>query len=295
MDKKQALVVGIGEILWDVFEDRKTLGGAPANFAYHASRLGAEGVAVSAIGNDALGDAVLDALSGKALKTQFQRVSQATGTVRITLDEKGVARYEFPSDVAWDNLEFTDALKHLAQRTDAVCFGTLAQRAPRTRATIRAFVNAMPESSRRIFDINLRQNFYSENLIRESLAFADMLKLNDDELRVLAPFFGFSGTENFESLREGFFEEIFTEFPRLKTLALTCGAHGSYAATRDGKRSFVPSDPATCVVDTVGAGDAFTATFVLEILAGKSLPEAHQRAAQVAEWVCSRAGAMPEN
>lgn len=294
MDKRPPIVVGIGEILWDIFEDRKTLGGAPANFAYHATQQGAEGIAVSAIGDDAAGDAILSTLAGKSLKTEFQRVPQATGSVHITLDANGVAHYRFPPDVAWDNLAFSDSLKLLAQRCDAACFGTLAQRAPRSRASILAFFDAMPKTALRVFDVNLRQNFYSELCIRESLTRADILKINEEEMATLAAFFALPENTDFDTRRKRFSATLFAEFSSLKIILLSCGAHGSYAIPRNGEVSFIPSDPETRIVDTVGAGDSFTATFTVARLAGKSVSEAHRQAVRVAEFVCSQAGAMPE-
>ena len=189
MSKK--IVIGIGEILWDVFGEEKRLGGAPANFAHHASQTGAEGVAVSAVGDDALGDAIFAELAGKTLRAEFQRVSGVpTGTVAVSLDASGSARYAFPSDSAWDHLAFTERLRDLAARADAVCFGTLMQRSETSRGTVRAFLRATPENALRVFDANLRADFYSEKLVRESLALANVLKINEDELRVLGGFFG---------------------------------------------------------------------------------------------------------
>lgn len=291
MEKRSPVVVGIGEILWDIFERRKTLGGAPANFAYHATQAGADGIVVSAIGKDTLGDEILSVLAKKRLHTDLQRVEQATGTVIISLDGDGIANYAFPENTAWDNLKFSDSLRALARKADAVCFGTLAQRAPHSRATIRAFLEAMPQHALRIFDANLRQNFYSETLVRESLATANILKINEDELEILSDFFV---GKHFSTERNCFCAAVFAAFPQLRFVVLTCGARGSYVFSRSGENSFVPASPSAKIVDTVGAGDAFTATFAVAMLAGKPFAEAHRLAAQVAEFVCSRAGAMPE-
>ncbi len=291
--KSPKLVVGLGEILWDIFESRKTLGGAPANFAYHASRAGAEGMAISAIGRDALGDAVVALLAEKQLPALLQRNDRDTGTVRVSLDAGGSARYVFPPDVAWDNLAFTDELRRVAATCDAAAFGTLAQRSEMSRNTIRAFLNAMPPEALRVFDVNLRQHFYSETLVRESLALADVLKINESELAVLAGYFLPKTDGDFHAQKDAFFEIVFAAFPRLRYIVLSCGAEGSFAATRDGERSFIPADKTIRVVDTVGAGDAFTAAFTVAVLDGKSLYEAHRLAAERAGFVCSRAGAMP--
>lgn len=291
--KSPKLVVGIGEILWDIFESGKTLGGAPANFAYHASRAGAEGLAISAIGRDTLGDDIVALLEEKPLPALLQRNEQNTGTVRVSLDAGGSARYVFPPNVAWDNLAFTDELRQVAATCDAAAFGTLAQRSEASRTSIRAFLNAMPPEALRVFDVNLRQHFYSEALIRESLALADVLKINESELTVLAEYFIPENDGAFHAQKDAFLEAVFTAFPRLRYIVLSCGAEGSFAATREGERSFVPADKTIRVVDTVGAGDAFTATFTVAALEGKNLSEAHHLAAARAEFVCSRAGAMP--
>lgn len=294
MNHRKPVIVGIGEILWDVFESGKKLGGAPANFAFHATQLGARGVAVSAIGNDALGDEIASALEKKQICSDLQRVEYATGTVKISLDANGIADYVFPKNTAWDNLKFSDSLKALARETDAVCFGTLAQRAQRSRTTIRAFLDSMPPKALRVFDVNLRQDFYSEALVRESLAFANILKINENELETLSAFFIGKTGDRFSEKCERFCATLFVAFPHLRFIALTCGAQGSYVFSRDGKNSFVPASPEAKIVDTVGAGDSFTAAFTVAILAEKPLAEAHRLAEKVAESVCSRAGAMPE-
>ena len=289
---QKKIVIGIGEILWDVFDSQKILGGAPANFAYHAAHAGAEGIAVSAVGNDELGDEIVRTLRKENLPAILQRCEKATGTVRVSLDSAGVADYCFPPDVAWDNLVFTDELRSLAQSGAAAAFGTLARRAPRSRETIRAFLDAMPETALRVCDINLRRNFYSEELLRESAQLADILKVNESELAVLGKFFLKDEPQITPAKSEPFFRKMFGEFPRLKYIVLTCGADGSLIETRNGERSFVPADKTIPVVDTVGAGDAFIATFTVEILNGKTLREAHLRSAKRADFVCSRSGAM---
>lgn len=289
--EERKIVVGIGEILWDVFDTQKTLGGAPANFAYHASKAGVEGITVSAIGNDTLGDEIVRTLREKKLRFSLQRCGLPTGTVRISLDDNGVARYFFPPDVAWDNLVFSDELRILAQSCAAAAFGTLSQRSHRSRETIRAFLSAMPESALRVCDVNLRQNFYTEQLIRESLALADILKINETELAILGTFF-LNEKNVAPAQSEAFFRKMFSEFPRLKYIILTCGADGSITGTRSGECSCVPADKTIRIADTVGAGDAFTATFTTEIINGKTLREAHRRAAARADFVCSRRGAM---
>lgn len=287
------VVIGLGEILWDIFDGRKTLGGAPANFAYHARCAGAEGIVVSAIGNDPLGDAIESLLREKHLENRLQRCDNATGSVRITLSSDGVAHYVFPPDVAWDNIDFTESLRALAQSADAAAFGTLAQRSLHSRRSIRAFLEAMPENALRVCDLNLRQNFYSEKIIRDSLALADILKINEEELSVLETLFALPQQSGIRERCESFFRNVFPEFPSLRYAVITLGADGSIAGTRNGERSFIPAKKDLSVVDTVGAGDSFTATFTVALLCGKPPAEAHRLASERSEFVCSRPGAMP--
>lgn len=282
-------VVGLGEVLWDVFPDGKRLGGAPANFAFHAAGQGCSGLVVSAVGEDSLGAEIVSFLKQKNLPALLPRVPEATGTVRVTTDSAGVASYVFAENCAWDNIPFSPETETAARRCAAVCFGSLAQRNPRSRETIRRFLDSVPVSALRIFDVNLRGGFYSESVLKNSLERCSILKLNGDEAPVVASLFGM----NLRS-REVFFEKLFEAFPDLKIIILTLGEAGSVAAARSGEYSSLPADAQVRVVDTVGAGDAFTAGFVAALLRGEDLREAHRRAAALAGFVCSRAGAMPE-
>ena len=175
------LIVGIGEILWDVLPEGKKLGGAPSNFAYHVSQLGLASCVASAIGGDALGQEAAGTLDGKQVTHLLQRVDFPTGTVQVELDARGVPRYDIRTGVAWDNIPYTDALDALAERTRAVCFGSLAQRSPVSQETIARFLDRMPDDGDRyrIFDINLRQDFYTKEVIERSLAKCNVLKKND--------------------------------------------------------------------------------------------------------------------
>ena len=275
-------IVGIGEALWDCLPEGRKLGGAPANFAYHVAQFGWHSVVVSAVGNDALGDEILQVFRDVKLDSHISRVEQPTGTVQVTLSKDGIPSYEICEDVAWDNIPWTEELAALAARTRAVCFGSLAQR----RQTIMHFLASMEEDTERICDINLRQHFYTLDVIEESLRHATMLKLNDEEIVVLAELLGLGGSTE-EQCRQ-----ILNRYPRLRLLVLTCGAIGSYVFSTD-ETSYIET-PRVSVADTVGAGDSFTATFVASILAGASVGEAHRKAVAVSAYVCTQQGAMPK-
>lgn len=279
-------IVGIGEALWDCLPDGRKLGGAPANFAYHVGQFGWESAVVSAVGNDALGDEILQVFDEVKLSYHIARVGWPTGTVQVTLSQEGIPSYEICEDVAWDNIPWTDELSALALRTKAVCFGSLAQRSQVSRKTIMQFIASMSDDTERIFDINLRQHFYSLDVIEESLRCTTILKLNDEEIVVVAKLLGLSGTE------EEVCRQILVRYPRLRMIILTCGAVGSYVFTPD-ETSYIET-PKVIVADTVGAGDSFTATFVAKILAGASVREAHSKAVAVSAYVCTQHGAMPE-
>lgn len=279
-------IVGLGEVLWDVLPEGKQLGGAPANFAYHVSQFGHDALAISAVGNDALGDETLEALNARHLQHLMPRVDYPTGTVQVTLDDDGIPTYVIREGVAWDNIPFTAELEDVAQNTRAVCFGSLAQRSPVSRATIQAFLNAMPKDSLKIFDINLRQNFYNKEIIREALTACNILKINDEELVLIGRLFEHPGLdiENKCWLLLGKYN--------LDMLVLTCGVNGSYVFT-PGSVSFQET-PTVEVADTVGAGDSFTGIFVSSLLAGKSIEESHRLAVDVSAYVCTCKGAMPK-
>ena len=278
-------VVGIGEILWDMLPQGKQLGGAPANFAYHVCRLGGNGWAVSAISDDPLGNEINEILSTKNLHTALAEVSAPTGTVQVTLDAAGVPSYDITENVAWDMIPFTPALEEMAKETEAVCFGTLAQRSEISRNTIMKFISFMPADSLKVYDINLRQNYYSEEIISRSLEVSDILKINDEELETVSALFGLEGsqTERCRALIERF---------SLKLVILTKGEKGSEVVTALAEHSVVPGKIE--VADTVGAGDAFTAAFVVSYLRGESLAEAHEKAGEVSSYVCTKSGAMPD-
>jgi fructokinase len=280
-------VVGLGEVLWDVLPEGKKLGGAPANFAYHAGQfLGMDNtIAVSALGEDKLADETIEALREHGLNDLLPRVPYPTGTVQVQLDEQGIPTYDIKENVAWDNIPFDDDIAQIARNCRAVCFGSLAQRNVVSRETIQKFLDATPDDCLKIFDINLRQQFYTQEILRESFQRCNILKINDEELVLIGRMFGYPGLdiENKCWLILGKYN--------LDMLVLTCGTNGSYVFT-PGHVSFQET-PKVKVADTVGAGDSFTGSFVGSILNGKSVPEAHRTAVQVSAYVCTQNGAMP--
>lgn len=278
-------VIGLGEALWDMLPEGKKLGGAPANFAYHARQFGEEGLAVSAIGHDPLGEELVGQLEEHGLPYHLARVEYPTGTVQVSLDAQGVPQYEIKTDVAWDNIPFDGELRALAADCKAVCYGSLAQRSPVSRATIQAFLKATPVNCLKVFDINLRQSFYTKEVLEESFRSCDILKINDEELVVISRLFDIPGL--------GLDEKCWFIYKQygLKMLILTCGTNGSYVFYEGGMSYQVT--PKVVVADTVGAGDSFTGSFIGSILQGKSVPVAHETAVKVSAFVCTQAGAMP--
>lgn len=283
MERKK-VIVGIGELLWDMLPSGKAIGGAPANFAYHAGRLGEEGWVVSAVGDDALGHEILDVLDEKRLHSLVAMVDKPTGTVQVSLDDAGVPTYSIVEDVAWDHIPFTPKMQDLASRADAVCFGSLVQRNG-SRASVLKFLEAVPASALKVFDINLRQHFYTPEILRKSLEIADVLKINDEEIVTLSEMFGL-GSDPREACRK-----LIGQYS-LRFVLLTKGARGSEVISPD---EVIPQGVGKVdVVDTVGAGDAFTAAFTVAYLRGDSLADAQKLAGEVTAYVCSHKGAMPE-
>ncbi|WP_290089847.1 carbohydrate kinase family protein [Muribaculum intestinale] len=281
------IVVGMGEALWDVLPEGKKIGGAPANFAYHVSQFGLPSCVVSAVGDDALGKEITENFTSKGLNQLIAEVPYPTGTVQVEIDPAGVPQYEIKENVAWDNIPYTARLEQLAERTKAVCFGSLAQRNVVSRNTINRFFDAMPRTadSLVVFDVNLRQGFYNKEIICNSMKRCNILKINDEELVTVSRMFGYPGID----LQDKCW--ILLGKYNLKMLILTCGINGSYVFT-PGNVSFQPT-PKVEVADTVGAGDSFTAAFIASILKGKSVQEAHSLAVQTSAYVCTKKGAMP--
>ncbi len=280
-------VVGIGELLWDVLPEGKKLGGAPANFAYITRLLGDAGAVASRVGSDTLGEEALAQLAAVGVETKHvqQDATHSTGVVKVEF-AGGQPHYEICEGVAWDFLEWTPQWHELAQTVDAVCFGSLAQRSPSARDTVRKFVQATREESVRIFDVNLRQKFFSAQILAESIRLADVVKLNHEELPQIVALLGLpmgSEAENAQRLRRAM---------ELKLVCVTRGNAGSLIVSEDE----VSAHPGLCVTvaDTIGAGDAFTAGLVHQYLRGASLAQMNETANRTGSWVASRAGAMPK-
>lgn len=280
-------VVGIGEVLWDVLPEGKKLGGAPANFACHVSRFGLNGLVISAVGKDKLGDEIINVFNQKRLEYQLEKTDFPTGTVEVTLDNAGIPQYDIKENVAWDNIPFTEEIRMIASHTRAACFGSLAQRSQNSRRSINAFLDSMPDSedSLKVFDINLRQNFYSEEIVQESLSKCNILKINDEELLIVKDLLSLRGRSQEELCNE------LMALGNLRMLILTCGTKGSMVFSQEGIS--VLGTPTVQVADTVGAGDSFTAAFISSLIKGKTVREAHQTAVNVSAYVCTQQGAMP--
>ena len=281
------VVVGAGEVLWDVFPDSEHFGGAPTNVAVHAAALGAEAWLVSAVGRDARGETALARLERGGVQRAAVAVlaDHPTGIVRVSLDSAGQPGYAIASGSAWDHIPWSAIIAQVAERADAICFGSLAQRAPLSRATICRAVAATRRSAWRLFDVNLRQPYDDAGVVTASLELANAVKLNDEELPVVARMCGLGTAPQADQLRA-----LCDRF-QLRLAALTRGASGATLVTPDDFSEVAA--PRTTVADTVGAGDAFTATLLVGILAGRALNEVNERANAVAAYVCSQPGATP--
>lgn len=285
MDHK---IVGIGDVLWDCLPEGRKIGGAPANFAYYMSQFGYDSLLVSAVGNDPLGKEITDVLNKKSLDHFLEYPGYPTGTVKIEVDDKGVPAYEIVEDVAYDYIPYTSRLDAIARKCTVACFGSMTQRNPVSRNTIRKFLESMPqtEDTWKVFDINLRQNFYDKEIIEESLRLCNVFKINDEEFETVKKMFGYAGESYEETCRK-----IISDW-NLKFLILTCGTNGSYICSSS-EESFMET-PEVDVADTVGAGDSFIATFMAYILKGATIAQAHEQAVRVSAYVCTQFGGMCE-
>ncbi len=277
---------GLGEVLFDVFKEGPKIGGAPANFAYHANKLGLESCVISAVGEDELGELAIKLLKEKGLKLEIQKVNKPTGYVQVVVDAQGMPTYKFADDTAYDNLQANEQFLALASKIQVCCFGSLAQRNKVSQESILKFLQHMPQDLRlRVFDVNLRSNFFNEKTIFESLIECEIFKCNDEELPVLMKLLDVSGSTELDFYRY------------LNTLGIygfiyTCGAQSSSVFIND-EYSTLPT-PKVQALSTVGAGDSFTATIIALLLKGKDLKTAHKLACEVSAFVCTKEGAMPE-
>ncbi len=281
-------IVGLGEALWDELPEGRKIGGAPANFAYHASQFGYNSLVASAIGKDELGDELLESFDKIGLKYHIDRVKFPTGRVSIELDVDGAPLYNIRRDAAWDNIPFNAELERIASQTKVLFFGSLAQRSELSRSTINNFLDAMPsgEGYYKIFDVNLRQKYYTKEILHSSMERCNILKINDEELVSLSRMFGYPGAD----LKDKCW--ILLSKYKLDILILTCGINGSYIFA-PGKVSFMAT-PRVEVADTVGAGDSFTAAFITSMLSDNDIRKAHERAVEVSAYICTQRGAMPQ-
>jgi len=281
------VVAGLGEALWDVLPDGDHFGGAPANVALHAAALGAEAWLISAVGRDERGAAALVLLDSAGVQrgAVAELPDHPTGVVRVSLDAAGHPVYDIASQSAWDYMPWSRAVQQVAERANAIAFGSLAQRSPVSRATIRRALAATRDTVWRLFDVNLRQSYYDAGVLTTSLQLANAVKLNDEELPVVARLCGLATAPPADQLR------ALCDRYELKLAALTRGACGSVLVTPD--RVCESTAPPTVVADTVGAGDAFTAALLIGILAGRPLDEVSRHANAVASYVCSQPGATP--
>ena len=275
-------VIGLGEILWDCFGESRRLGGAPANCAYHMAQFGHRGMVVSAVGRDADGDAIVEK---KRLPHLLPRVDYPTGTVNVDISDANDPKYVIHTAVAWSHIPFTEEIKAIAAETKAVCFGTLAQWNAESRDTIQHFLDATPADCLKVFDVNLRQSYYTREVLDASFTRCDILKINEAELQVIARLYDIDAWDPQRTCRE-----LMQRF-NVPTLVLTMGTRGS-EVYGDGARSFLET-PSVRVKSAVGAGDAFTGAFVGCLLNGASMYKAHQAAVSVAAYICTREGAMP--
>jgi fructokinase len=307
MPVPRPIVVGLGELLWDLFPSGKQLGGAPANFAYITALLGDSGVVASRVGDDRLGQEALWHLKSCGLDvSRIQRdLSHSTGTVKVEVDSKGQPEYQITENVAWDFMEFSEDWISLARSAHAVCFGTLAQRNSVSRSTIRAFLSALPSFAIGIFDVNLRQSFFSPEILRDSLRHAKVLKLNHQEFPRFLDLLQYplknshpavSGPENYSASALTDYSDVSAarwicrEFG-MRLVCITRGANGSVLVTAESHHEHPGF--AVKIADSVGAGDAFTAALVHHALRGSSLATMNTAANRMGAWVASQEGAMP--
>lgn len=282
----KGIILGIGELLWDMLPTGKKPGGAPGNFTYHAGQLGYESYMISAVGDDPPGKGLTEALAKKGVNTDYISTlpDYPTGEVLVLVDETGIPLYDIPENRAWDHIPWLDTYRPLLARARALCFGTLAQRNTVSRETICRILEEAPQACLKVFDINLRQHYYSRETIESSLRLADLLKLNEEELTML------SGMLTLPPERQAAAAQLIDRFG-LQMVVITNG--GTDSLIHDGRCCSILPTPQIEIADTVGAGDSFTAAVVTGYMDGKPLEAIHRRAVEVAAFVSGQPGAMP--
>jgi fructokinase len=286
--QKQFKVVSIGEMLWDVFPDGAKFGGAPANVSCHCASLLGEAYMISCVGNDRYGMKAVEFLANRNVNVDGVTVSDRypTGTVEINVDEYGKPEYVINRNAAWDNIDCNWLAEDIVKDADAVCFGSLAQREAVSRQTIHKLLDRSAPGCLKVFDVNLRLDYYNEDILRDSVCRADVLKLNDEELPVIAEIFDLSGNE-LEIVRK------LIKTCQLDVVALTRGGEGALIVSSDTESDYA-GIKVDNIVDTVGAGDSFTAALITGLLKDKTLDEINQNACRIAAYVCSQSGATPK-
>ena len=280
-------VIGIGELLWDILPEGKKLGGAPCNFVYHAQQQGANGLALSAVGKDSLGKEIMEVLKQKNLSTALIQVNdKPTSTVDVTLNLDGVPEYHIHENVAWDYISFNDAIAQRVAEADIICFGSLAQRSSTSRQSLEKILSRCKEDTLVVYDINLRQSYYSREIIEKSLQLCNVLKLNEDELPVVSELLKLSSPDD-----EAQIIELIKKY-HLQLVAFTRGSEGSLLVTPTEKSEL--ATPKVQVKDTIGAGDSFTAAMMVGFSKEQSLEELHRKAVEISGFVCASVGAMPD-
>ena len=279
------VVVGIGELLWDMLPEGKRAGGAPINFVYNATQLGADGYAVSAVGKDALGDEIIHELKKSHIHYVLQRNDYPTSVVEVALNN-GIPTYTIVEGVAWDYLEATPQEIEVVKKANAVCFGTLALRSAKTKKAVLTLLKNVPDTAYKLFDVNLRSDYFSKELIDELLQEANVFKINDEEMIKVQKLFDLN--LSIEDVCRWFIQKY-----NLRYLIFTAGEKYSIVYAADGETSYLET-PKVEVADTVGAGDSFSAGFIMGLLNGKTMREAHKQAVATAAFVFTKSGAWPE-
>jgi len=280
-------MIGLGEVLWDLLPSGKVLGGAPANFAHMTNLLGDQGILASRVGDDDLGSEACRAMQELGLSTAYVQCDHqhGTGSAGVFIDSAGQPTFTIKESIAWDFLEWTTSWKDLSARADVVCFGSLAQRSLISATTIEHFLQNAPKKALRIFDVNLRQSFYSTDVLHKSFQYADIVKLNDQELHHVSSVLGLDGGDE-PTLARKLLSEC-----GLRLVCVTRGARGSLLVSED--RTVEHEGLSVTVADAVGAGDAFAACLAHQYVRGKSLEEISESANRFASWVATQVGATP--